>query len=67
MNKNSIKTLNNHSWKIEHRGDGLSFIGFPYLDRSGNVQYGWTLGPFDKYVAEWLFDAITKTQKKNNE
>jgi hypothetical protein len=52
-------------WKIEHRDDGFSFIAFPYNFR-GSIEYGWIIGPTDRYVAEWLFDAVKQKQAKFN-
>jgi len=57
------KTLEENEWKIEHRDDGLSFIGFPYI-RNGKIEYGWTIGPMDRKTAEWIYDAITSKQNK---
>jgi hypothetical protein len=48
-------------WKIEHRNDGISFMAFPYKVR-GKTEYGWTIGPMDRHVAEWLFDAVKRKQ-----
>lgn len=57
--KNSL--LDTEEWKIDHRGDG-SFIAFPYK-YNNKIKHGWTLGPMDRHVAEWLFDAIQNKRK----
>ena len=54
--------LDKNEWRIEHRDDGLSFIGFPYT-HNGKIEYGWTIGPMDRKTAEWLYEAIKLKQK----
>jgi hypothetical protein len=60
MNKEKI--LDTESWKIEHRSDGLSFISYPYKYTENDKMKDIWFGPFDKFVAEWLIDAIKLKQ-----
>lgn len=50
-------------WKVEHRNDGASFIAIPYKYKGGTVKDAWVIGPLEKDIAEWLFDAIIEKQK----
>lgn len=52
--------LSGEPWKIEHGEDGLSFLAFPW-SRDGQIEEAW-LGPMDRHVAEWLFDAVQQKQ-----
>ena len=62
MANNFKKDFDTNKWKIEHRGDGVSFIGVPdHYD--GKEHYYW-IGPMTPTSACWLFDAILLKQKE---
>jgi hypothetical protein len=52
-------------WGVDHRSDGLSFIGIPdRIPREYNtpvIKLVW-LGPLPKLQADWLLDAIKRKQ-----
>ena len=56
-----VSLLDRAEWKIEHRDDGISFVAFPYNLR-GKTEYGWAIGPMDRHVAEWIYDAVKRKQ-----
>lgn len=56
----SSDLLDSVEWKIEHRSDGVSFIASPWK-RGDRIEYAW-MGPYERHVAEWLFDAVKRKQ-----
>lgn len=54
-------------WKIEHRGDGQSFLGIPYKTTSGKVDVGWIVCGLPRWKAEWIFDAVSRKQATTKE
>lgn len=59
-----ITTLDKTEWKIDHSPNGLSSLAYP-LQRGGKTDYAWVMGPMDRDVAEWLFDAIKRKQDRH--
>ena len=54
--------LDTEKWKIHH-GQVGSNISVPY-EYKGKIEDGWVIGPLNKDVANWLYNAIEEKQKR---
>lgn len=65
--KKGIELLNTLEWlRDDHAHEGATCMAFPY-NRYDAVAYAWIMGPMDRYVADWLMDAIKLKQQKEAE